>query len=63
MAKEIKSEQEIDTIRGKMLVNQTTQEELHDFLRYVCKIESLVEEASDKDFYGTEGYRYFLGWD
>ena len=58
----IKDEQEINIIRGKMLVNAASQEELHDFLRYVCMIEALVEEASDEDFYGTEGFRNRLGW-
>ena len=59
----VKSEKKINTIRGKMLVNAATQEELHDFLRYVGAIESLVEEASNEDFYGSEGYCHRLGWD
>lgn len=60
---EIKDEQTIDTIRGKMLVAAATQEELHDFLRYVTVIEGLVEDASNEDFYGTEGWRHKIGWD
>ena len=58
----IVSEQKINEIRGKMLVAAATQEELHDFLRYVSKLESLVEEASMEDFYGTEGWQHKLGW-
>ena len=50
------TEQEINIIRGKMLVNAASQEELHKFLEYVSKIEGLVEEASVEDFYGTEGW-------
>lgn len=61
--KQILPENKIDEIRGKMLVNAATQEELHDFLRYVSKIEGMVEDASNEDFYGTEGYRHILGWD
>jgi len=59
---EIKSEQEINMIRGKMLVNAATQDELLDFLHYVGMLETLVEEASLEDFYGTEGYNHRLGW-
>lgn len=58
----LKSERDINIIRGKMLVAQATQEECHDFLRYVSALEMLVEEASNEDFYGTEGYEHRLGW-
>lgn len=61
--KDILSEKELDMIRGKMLVAAATQEELHDFLRYVSVIEGLVEDASIEDFYGTEGWRHRIGWD
>ena len=57
----LKSMRELDMIRGKMLVNKATQEELHDFLRYVNVLEDLVEEASDQDFYGTEGWQHSIG--
>lgn len=58
----LKTEQEIDMIRGKMLVNAATQKELHDFLWYVNEIEALVDEADLEDFFGTEGWRHRLGW-
>ncbi len=54
---------ELDTIRGKMLVNKASQEELHKFLNYVGEVEMLVEEASMEDFYGTEGWQHRLGLD
>jgi hypothetical protein len=57
------SEQEIDMIRGKMLVAAATQEELHAFLNYVTAIESLVEDASCDDYYGSDGWRHRIGWD
>lgn len=59
---EIKSEQELNIIRGKLIANHATQEEINEFLRYVSALEELVEEASMEDFYGTEGYQYRLGW-
>jgi len=59
---ELRTERELDMIRGKMLVNAATQDELHDFLRYVSVLESLVEDASMEDFYGTEGWRHHIGW-
>lgn len=52
----MKTEKELDKIRGKILVGKATVEELHDFLEYVSAIEALVEEASNEDFYGTEGW-------
>ena len=60
---EVKSEREINMIRGKMLVNAATRDELHDFLTYVTALEVMVEEASRDDFYGTEGWSHRLGWD
>jgi hypothetical protein len=60
---QLKTEKEIDTIRGKMLVAKATQEELTAFLLYVSKLETLVEEASAEDLYGSHGWRYRLGWD
>lgn len=59
--KKLKSMKELNTIRGKMLVNTATQEELHDFLNYVNALEGLVEDASMEDFYGTEGWQKYLG--
>ena len=60
---ELKSEKELTIIRGKMMCNMASMEELHDFLNYVSVIESLVEDASMGDFYGTEGWRRRIGWD
>lgn len=57
------SERELNMIRGKMLVAAATPEELRAFLSYVTLLESLVEEASNEDFYGTEGWRHRVGWD
>ena len=59
----IPSERDLNIIRGKMMVNAATQKELLDFLTFVTKLESLVEEASMEDFYGTEGWQKRMGWD
>ena len=61
MEVELRNEKELDMIRGKMLVNAATTEELHAFLTYVAVLESLLEEADEDDFYGTEGWRYRIG--
>lgn len=58
----IANEQELNMIRGKMLVGVATTKELHTFLNYVSALEALVIEASLEDFYGTEGYEKRLGW-
>ena len=60
---QLKSEREIDMIRGKMLVAAATADELAEFLKYVSAIENLVEEASNEDFYGTGGWQRRLGWE
>jgi hypothetical protein len=61
--RELKSERELNMIRGKMLVGAATRDELHDFLFYVNHIEGLLEEGDCDDVFGTEGWRCRLGWD
>jgi hypothetical protein len=53
----VKSSREINIIRTKILVGDANKEDIQDFLYYVSLVESLVEEASDEGFYGTEGWR------
>ena len=60
---QLKSEKELNIIRGKMLVNYTTNYEITEFLKYVSALEVLVEEASNEDFYGTRGWQHRLGWE
>jgi hypothetical protein len=57
----LKTERELNVIRGKMLVAAASPMELQDFLTYVTALEALVEEASMEDFYGTEGWRRRIG--
>jgi len=58
---ELRTEKELDMIRGKMLVAAATQKELHDFLTYVATLEGLLEEADNDDYFGTEGWRHRIG--
>ena len=55
-------EKELNIIRGKMMINAATQYETDKILEYINTLEALVEEASDADFYGTEGWRHRIGW-
>ena len=63
MSVSLPDERTINEIRGKLMVNKATDQEIKQFLVYVSFIEGLVEEASNEDFYGSEGYRHLLGWD
>jgi len=57
----LRTESELDMIRGKMLVAAATQKELQDFLTYVSAIEGLLEDADNDDYFGTEGWRSAIG--
>jgi len=59
----LKTEKELNMIRGKMMVGAATKEEQRDFLTYVALIEGLLEEVDGEDFYGTEGWRHHIGLD
>lgn len=61
MKTKLPTEQQLNIIRGKMLVAAASIDELHDFLRYVGELEVLVDEASQEDFYGTEGWQHKIG--
>ena len=58
----MRPEKELNIIRGKMMINAATQYETDKILEYINTLEALVEEASDADFYGTEGWRHRIGW-
>ncbi len=57
------SEREINMIRGKLSVNHATQEEIDNFLEYVEKLESLLDNSDFDDTFGTEGWRHHIGLD
>jgi hypothetical protein len=55
----MKSERELNIIRGKILVSKATPEEADDFMEYVDKMEELLDETDYADFFGTEGWRRY----
>lgn len=68
----LKSERELDTIRGKLLISgnkgfvathAASQKEINDFLFFVGELEQLLDEADLDDYFGTEGWRHRLGID
>ena len=59
----ILKENQLDMIRGKMLVAAATAKELQDFLTYVSALESLLDRCDSEDFFGTEGWHREMGWD
>jgi len=59
----MKSEREIYEIAGKMRIGAASITELQYFLEYTTVLEQMVREASDDDFFGTEGWKHFIGWD
>ena len=58
ISKELLSERDINMIRGRLQANVASQGEINEFLKYVSCLESLIEDASNMDFYGTEGWRH-----
>lgn len=54
---------DLGIIRGKLSTLTATKEEVEKFLKYVTDLEELVGEASEQDFYGTEGWEHRLGLD
>lgn len=67
--KKLKNKEEIDIIKGKLhcfigVENEhscASKEDILNFLKYVKSLEELVEEASQQDFYGTEGWQHKIG--
>ncbi len=55
------NEKQINMIRGKLETGTASKKETKLFLKYVEKIEELIEEASSEDFYGTQGWKHQLG--
>lgn len=45
------------------MVGHQTQQELVDFLQIIQQFESMLDEADEDDYFGTEGWRHRLGWD
>ena len=59
----MKSEKEINMIRGKMVAECATFNEMMDFLDYVEALEKMLNDGNDYDVFGTQGWKYHLGWE
>ncbi len=58
----VKSQEEINMVKSKFQMGVSSRVDLKDMMNYVKVLESLVEEASRSDFYGTKGWEHRLGW-
>lgn len=61
-AMKVKSRKEINMVKSKFMMGVSSREDLSDALDYIFALESLVEEASRKDFYGPGGWEARLDW-
>jgi len=52
----LKTESELNIIRGKMVTGDAAQKDLHAFLNYVSFLEALLEEATNENFFGDDGW-------
>lgn len=55
------SDQERNIIRGKSLVGAATPQEILSVFGHYDILEEKLNELDDDDFFGTEGWRHFLG--
>ncbi len=54
----LRTEQELNEIRAKMLIARADDNELHDFLNYVSQLEKTLDEIETNDnFLASDG-----GW-
>jgi hypothetical protein len=56
------SGKELNTIRGKAIVGAATPQELMQVFGHIDILETKMEELDCDDFFGTEGFRHFLGY-
>lgn len=55
------SERKLNEIRGKASIGHATTKEVMSVFEHLDALESKLEELSCEDFFGTEGWRHFLG--
>lgn len=51
----------ISQIRGKASVGHHTQQEVMQLLGHILAIEEKLDSADYDDFFGTEGWRHWMG--
>jgi hypothetical protein len=42
---------------------ELTKEQIYSLFSHIVALEDLLKEADSEDFYGTEGWRHYLGVD
>jgi len=58
------SRDQINQVKGKMAVDgEISHEEVMELLRYIKGLEEMVEDASNDDFFGTEGWERMMWGD
>lgn len=56
------SDRELNIIRGKVIVGGATLAEVLKVFGHIDKLEAKLDDTDEEgDFYGTEGWRHFLG--
>lgn len=55
------TEQELNMIRGKSIVERASAKELMQVFSHYDLIEQKLSELDHEDFFGTEGWRHFFG--
>jgi hypothetical protein len=63
MNKGFLTEKEVNIIRGKALGNACSQKDILDLCGHIDQLEMMLDEASEEDFFGTEGWRHRAGID
>lgn len=53
----------LNIIRGKNLVDSTSQADVRRLFEHIDALELLLSEADQDDVFGTEGWRHRLGVD
>ena len=55
------TERDLHIIRGKVLADAATQEEILSVFTHYDLVEMKLDEADYSDMLGTEGWRHFVG--
>jgi hypothetical protein len=48
-------------IRERILLHTATDDDLRTFMRYVHKMEDMLDEDDSVDAFGSEGWRHYAG--
>lgn len=57
----VQKEQTLYVIRGKNLVGKATKGDVHKLFEHIDALEEFLEEYSNEDTFGTEGWRHAIG--